>query len=159
MIDDPRRIGENGSRLFDAEGVAATKAPIIEKGIVSEYFVSTYMSNKMGMAPTISNPSRPLLMPFKVDGGRDAVMEHIGDGLLITGFNGGNSNPSTGAFSFGVEGFIFRNGKIVHPVREVLLTGNFMDLWNHLEAAGNDPRRCMSKLIPTLAFLNADISA
>ena len=159
MIDDPRRKGENGSRLFDAEGVSAIKAPIIENGIIKEYFVSTYMANKMGIAPTISTPSRPLLLPYRVNGGRDAILEYIGEGILITGFNGGNSNPSTGAFSFGIEGFLFRNGKIVHPVREALLTGNFLDLWNSLEAAGNDSRRCMSKLIPTLAFSNADISA
>lgn len=159
VIDDPRRKGENGSRLFDAEGVSAIKAPIIENGIIKEYFVSTYMANKMGIAPTISTPSRPLLLPYRVNGGRDAILEYIGEGILITGFNGGNSNPSTGAFSFGIEGFLFRNGKIVHPVREALLTGNFLDLWNSLEAAGNDSRRCMSKLIPTLAFSNADISA
>mgnify|MGYP000002517437 FL=1 len=86
-------------------------------------------------------------------------MRIVGEGILVTGFNGGNSNSATGDFSFGVEGFLFKDGKIVHPVREMLITGNLLTLWNNLLAAGNDARFCKSKLIPTLAFGNVDFSA
>jgi Predicted Zn-dependent proteases and their inactivated homologs len=90
---------------------------------------------------------------------RDGIMKAVGDGILVTGFNGGNSNSVTGDFSFGIEGFLFRDGKIVHPVREMLITGNFLTLWNNLLAAGDDGRLCKSKLIPTLAFSSVDFSA
>ncbi len=79
--------------------------------------------------------------------------------MLVTGFNGGNSNPTTGDFSFGIEGILFRDGKPLHPVREMLMTGNIITLWNNLLYAGNDPRPCMSKQIPTLAFGNVVLSA
>ena len=91
--------------------------------------------------------------------GKEELMRIVGDGILVTGFNGGNSNSATGDFSFGVEGFLFKDGKIVHPVREMLITGNLLTLWNNLLAAGNDARFCKSKLIPTLAFGNVDFSA
>ena len=81
------------------------------------------------------------------------------NGILITGFNGGNSNSATGDFSFGVEGFLFKDGRIVHPVREILITGNLLTLWNNLLAAGDDARTCKSKIIPTLAFKEVDFSA
>ena len=41
----------------------------------------------------------------------------------------------------------------------MLVTGNFLDLWNKLIAAADDARPCLSKLIPTLAFKDIDFSA
>ncbi len=86
-------------------------------------------------------------------------MDCSGEGILVTGFNGGNSNSSTGDFSYGIEGFAFKDGKICHPVREMLVTGNFLTLWNNLLAAGCDARACSARQIPTLAFKNVDISS
>jgi len=85
-------------------------------------------------------------------------MKMCGDGILVTDFNGGNSNPVTGDFSYGIEGFLFKDGKISRPVSGMLVTGNFLNLWKGLIAAGDDARACMSKLIPTLAFADVDFS-
>lgn len=191
--DRPVSVGETGSRLFDSEGVATAETPIIENGVVKEYFINTYISKKMGIEPTIEDATRPVVLPCfapsvagKVTSsvaepveatgeddriadtsassvteaiGKEELMRIVGEGILVTGFNGGNSNSATGDFSFGVEGFLFKDGKIVHPVREMLITGNLLTLWNNLLAAGNDARFCKSKLIPTLAFGNVDFSA
>lgn len=160
IIDDCRTPGQNGCRLFDSEGVATKVAPIIEGGVVNQYFVNTYMSGKMGIAPTVEEATRPHILGWPRRGmNRDDILALCGSGILVTSFNGGNSNSSTGDFSYGVEGFAFENGKITHPVHEMLITGNFITLWNNLLAAGDDSRLCMSKLIPTLAFSNVDFSA
>ena len=87
------------------------------------------------------------------------LLQRVGQGILVTGFNGGNSNPATGNFSYGIEGFYFENGHIVHPVREMLITGNFLGLWGGLLASADDARSCLSKRIPSLAFQNVDVSA
>ena len=166
LIDKPLAKGQTGSRLFDSEGVAAKETPVILNGVVKEYFVNTYMSRKMGIAPTIEDVIRPALEPCVAPGlekpsklDREGIMALVGDGILVTGFNGGNSNSATGDFSFGVEGFLFKEGKIVHPVRETLITGNLKTLWNNLLAAGDDARLCKSKIIPTIAFKDVDFSA
>ena len=166
LVDKPLTKGQTGSRLFDSEGVASRETPVIEKGVVKEYFVNTYMSNKMGIAPTIEDVMRPVLEPCVAPGllkpprmDKDGIMALVGDGILVTGFNGGNSNSATGDFSFGVEGFLFKDGRIVHPVREILITGNLLTLWNNLLAAGDDARTCKSKIIPTIAFKDVDFSA
>lgn len=166
ILDKPRSVGETGSRLFDSEGVAALETSIIEKGVVKEYFINTYIGRKMGMEPTIEDVTRPMIPPCHAPGysvpatwDRDGIMKLVGDGILVTGFNGGNSNSATGDFSFGVEGFLFKDGKVVHPVREMLVTGNLLTLWNNLIASGEDYRLCKSKLIPTLAFSNVDFSS
>ena len=41
----------------------------------------------------------------------------------------------------------------------MVITGNFITLWNKLLGAGNDARKCMSKQIPSLAFADVDFSA
>lgn len=159
LLDCPRNQGESGARLYDSEGVATREFPIIDKGVVTRYFVNTYIAGKTGMAPTIEDATRPKVVPFGGCKTREDLLRKVGNGILITGFNGGNSNPSTGNFSYGIEGFAFENGRITHPIREMLVTGNFIDLWNHLIATADDARLCMSKIIPTLAFRNIDCNA
>ena len=159
ILDCPRTPGQTGSRLYDSEGVATQEFPIIDKGVVTRYFVNTYISGKTGMAPTVEDATRPKVVPFGGCKTKEDLLKKMGGGILITGFNGGNSNTSTGDFSYGIEGFAFEDGRITHPVREMLVTGNFIDLWNHLVATADDARLCMSKLIPTLAFENIDCNA
>lgn len=168
LMDMPRTPGKSGARMYDSEGVATTDAPVIENGIVKQYFVSTYISNKTGYKATVEDISRPCLMPFikgtaLADKEKDVSLKDIltfcSNGIYVTGFNGGNCNPVTGDFSFGIEGFAFSKGKIVHPVREMLITGNIIQLWNDLIAAGSDARACTRWQIPTLAFENVSFSS
>lgn len=173
IMDLARTYGRPGSRLYDTEGVATGDAPVVEAGTVMEYFISTYMAGKMGMAPTIEGISRPVLMPFisgehasgrslqsdKKEISLQDILSLCGNGIYVCGFNGGNCNPVTGDFSYGIEGFSFRDGKVTGPVREMLVTGNMTSLWNNLLAAGSDARRCTRWQIPTLAFEGVDFSA
>jgi len=172
IMDMPRIPGEACGKMFDSEGVATSNHYIVKDGVVQEYFVNTYMANKLGIAPTIEDATRPYIPVFMREGfrtgdgsafipaeaDRQCLMSACGDGILITDFCGGNSNPATGDFSYAIQGYRFENGKIVHPVREMLITGNILTLWSGLLAAGADARRCRAKLTPTLAFDNVDFS-
>lgn len=160
IVDCSRIPGESGSRYFDSEGVATRPLTIIDRGTVCQYFVNTYMAGKLGIPPTIEDAIRPKVLPFPRKGlSRKDILALCGEGILVTGFNGGNSNIATGDFSYGIEGFAFRDGHITHPVRDMVVTGNFLDLWSRLAACGDDARVCLSKLIPTLAFRDVDFSA
>lgn len=168
LMDMARTPGKSGSRMFDTEGVATKDAPIIEGGIVKQYFTNTYMANKMGISPTVEDISRPCLMPYikgeGLSGGEKEVslkdiLAICTSGIYVTGFNGGNCNPATGDFSYGIEGFAFSRGKITHPVKEMLITGNMIELWNSLIAAGTDARESARWQIPTIAFANVTFSA
>lgn len=159
IMDRPHIKGQTCSKLFDSEGVRTQEGPIIEKGVVKTYFVNTYMSGKLGMEATVEEATRPCVLPWPVAGlDRDAILGKCSEGILVTDFNGGNCNSATGDFSYGVEGFYFKDGKIRQPVSGMVVTGNFLRLWSGLIAAGDDARPCMSKLIPTLAFADVDFS-
>jgi PmbA protein len=122
----------------------------------------------MGIPATVEDISRPCLMPFikgrdLQDTEKEVSLEDLlklaQNGILVTGFNGGNCNPVTGDFSYGIEGFAFSKGRITHPVREMLITGNILELWNSLMAAGTDARPSSRWQIPTLAFEGVAFSA
>ena len=168
LMDLPRTEGRNGSRMYDSEGVATKDAPVIKDGVVCQYFINTYNAEKMGIEPTVEDASRPCLMPYmkgkeladgEISVSLKDILQFCRNGILVTGFNGGNTNPVTGDFSFGIEGFAFSKGKITHPVREMLITGNLKDLWNSLIAAGTDARPSSRWQIPTIAFENISFSA
>ena len=168
LLDLARTPGKAGSRMYDTEGVATKDSAIIENGVVKQYFVNTYMANKMGIEPTVEDISRPCMTSFIKDDclsntekgvSLEDILKLCGSGIYVTGFNGGNCNPVTGDFSYGVEGFAFSKGKITHPVKEMLITGNLVELWNSLIAVGTDARECSRWQIPTIAFEGVSFSA
>lgn len=162
IVDRPHTPGLPGSRYFDDEGVATKERDIIRNGVVSNYFISSYYSRKMGIPVTISGPSvlrfeAPSVIEKK-ELSLTALMKKAGRGILITDFNGGNYNRATGDFSYGIRGFLFEDGVKIHPIREMNITGNLITLWNNLIAAGCDGRAASKWMIPSLAFEGVDFS-
>jgi len=150
VIDDPHIKNARGARWFDNEGVATQKANIIESGVLNMYFLDTYYSGKLNMEPTIQSPS---IVTLKLgDRNLEQILASLDRGIWVTGFNGGNSNDTTGDFSFGIEGFLIENGKAVKPINEMNITGNLLTLWQEVLEVGNDPRTTSSWRIPCVLF-------
>ena len=156
LIDDPHLPKTSGARFFDSEGIATKKQPIFENGVLKTYFIDTYYGNKLEIEPTIDSPS--ILTMQLGNKNIDQLIETIEKGIWVTGFNGGNSNSSTGDFSFGIEGFLIENGQLVQPVNEMNITGNLLTLWNNLKEVGNDPFKPARWKIPSLLFDGVDFS-
>lgn len=154
--DDPFIPSGPGSRLFDDEGLAAVKRPIIENGVLKSYYIDNYYGRKLGMKPTSGSSSNVVFNT----GSRnlDEIIGSLKKGVFITGFIGGNCNGSTGDFSYGIEGFFIRDGKIIHPVNEMNITGNMNQFWFNLIELGSDIRENETIRIPSLLFENVDLS-
>ena len=156
LTDEPHLPKASGARYFDGEGVATRRLPVFDAGVLKTYYIDTYSANKMQMKQTISSPSI-LTMPLGTKD-CDALVASVDKGILVTGFNGGNSNSTTGDFSYGVEGFLIEGGKLAQPVSEMNVTGNLVTLWSNLAEVGNDPRLSSSWRIPSLLFDGVDFS-
>jgi PmbA protein len=150
LVDEPHLPQAMGFRWFDNEGVATQRRFVVENGILKTYYIDTYNAGKMNVQPTISGES---VLTFHL-GNKDleGLVGDLKKGILVTGFNGGNSNPSTGDFSFGIEGFLIENGKLIKPVSEMNITGNMLGLWERLVAVGSDARETSSWRTPSLVF-------
>jgi PmbA protein len=156
LVDDPFIVSGRGSRYFDGEGLAARKRTIVDKGVLKDYFIDTYYGKKLGMKPTSGDTTNLVFSPGDKD--LEGLLAEIDRGILVTGFNGGNSNGSTGDFSYGIEGFLVEKGRRVRPVSEMNITGNFRQLWKMLSAVGSDVYTGSSWLMPSLVFNNVDFS-
>ena len=156
IIDEPHLIKSSGARYFDGEGIATERRPIFENGVLKTYYIDTYNAIKMDCEPTIDSPS--ILAMNLGDKDMHSLIKDVNNGILVTGFNGGNFNSSTGDFSYGVEGFQIENGILTQPISEMNVTGNMLTLWSALAATGNDPRLTSSWRVPTLVFEGIDFS-
>jgi PmbA protein len=150
IADDPLVVKGFASRLFDGEGLAARPMPVFERGVLKAYFIDTYYGRKLGLPPTTggsSNGAWALGLRSQAE-----LLAEMGEGILVTGFLGGNSNGTTGDFSLGVQGYRVRGGRVAEPVGEMNISGNQNDLWKRLIAVGNDPYRYSPGRTPTLVF-------
>lgn len=150
VIDDPLLPGGFGSRLWDGDGIAAMRMPVIEAGVLRTYFIDDYYGRKLKMAPTSGGSSNLTFTLGAKD--LDALLADVKEGVLVTGFLGGNSNGLTGDFSHGIQGFRIRGGKRAEPVSETNVAGNHKELWHKIAAIGNDPWPYSSTRAPSLVF-------
>ena len=156
LTDDPHIPQARGARWYDGEGVSTKKCNIIEKGVLNMFFIDTYYGAKLDMEPTVQSPS--ILTCQGGNKNLDQLLASLERGIWVTGFNGGNSNSTTGDFSFGIEGFLVENGKVSKPLNEMNITGNLLVLWKNIVEIGNDPRIVSSWRIPSILFDGVNFS-
>lgn len=156
IIDEPLRKRGLGSRPYDAEGIAARARPIVEAGTVRNLYLDTYYASKLGVTPTTGGGTNRVVALGKRD--LTAILRAVGKGIYVTQWMGGNADPTTGDFSFGIRGHEIKNGKVGAPIGEMNVTGNLVDLFANLREVGNDPWPYSSTLAPTMAFDRVEFS-
>jgi PmbA protein len=150
LTDDPLIPRAFGSRTYDGEGIAARPRRMVEGGVLGAYYVDTYYGRKLGLPPTTGRPSnltwRAGAKPLAT------LLSDVGEGVLVTGFLGGNSNGTTGDYSLGVRGFAIRRGRQAEPIGEMNVSGSHLELWKRLAAVGDDPYPYSALRTPSLVF-------
>jgi len=150
IVDIPWKRGKTASRLWDCDGVAQHKNNVIENGTLKYRYLNTYNAARMNVSQTVDEPSILCIEPF----GCTSLI----NGIIVTGFNGGNCNISTGDFSYGIEGYMVKDGKKVHPICGMNFSGNIISLFNSIEGAGKEYRKCQKWEIPSLLFKRCFLS-
>jgi PmbA protein len=156
IVDDPLVVRGLASRRFDGDGLPARRRDIFDGGALKSYFIDVYYGRKLQMPPTTGAGSNIMLAPG--DKNLDELLADVGEGILVTSFLGGNANPATGDFSFGVSGFAVHGGKRAEPINEMNIADNHTAIWKRLSAVGNDPYLYTSWRIPTLVFDDVQFS-
>ena len=150
IIDDPLIPGTRGAALFDFDGVATKRRELFTDGRLRTFFIDTQTSKKLGMKPTTQGVHHLIMKQ-----GEESLDEAIADSnraILVTDFNGGNCDPATGNFSYGIEGFLIEQGVITQPISGMNITGNMLDVWKRLSLVCNDADPWETELIPSIAF-------
>jgi PmbA protein len=69
------------------------------------------------------------------------LMRDASKGLLVTDMFSPSLNMNTADWSVGVAGYWFENGEIAHPVSEITVAGNLLDIFARLRCGADVDRR------------------
>jgi TldD protein len=147
--DDGRRPNEWGSDGIDDEGTPTQRTTIIEGGTLTSYLYDLLRARKDGVAST-GNGRRESFRHLPVprmtntyfgpgDATADELIAGVERGLYAVSFGGGQVEPATGDFVFGVsEGYLIENGRVTAPVRGATLIGNGIDALAAIDGIAGD---------------------
>jgi PmbA protein len=172
IIDDGGIANRLGSRPFDDEGTPTSRQDLVKDGVLRNYMYNTYTAKKDGVQSTGnavkgSFSSLPAVGPSNlslcVSGGHifsENLFASVDKGLFVAEAMGiHTANPVSGEFSIGVSGLWIENGATRHPIKEAVISGNILDLFRNVEAAGDDLRFYGNMACPSLLIGPTDISA
>ena len=73
------------------------------------------------------------------DADPEAIISEVDRGFYAVSFGGGQVEPATGDFVFGVsEGYLIEGGKVSRPCRGATLIGNCLQALARIDAVGSD---------------------
>jgi TldD protein len=148
-VDDATIANGWGSYDFDDEGVPGQRTVLFVDGILQGFLQDRMRASKMGVEPTgngrresyafppVVRMTNTNILPGTTD--PDAVIGDTERGVYVTSLGGGQVNPATGDFVFGVtEGALIEHGEITSPVRGANLIGRAIDIMSSVDAVGSD---------------------
>jgi len=150
MLDDPHIHRGLSSRLHDGDGRPSQPRTLVKDGVLQCFLVGVYNGRRLGVPPSTGSTSNLVVPP-----GQRSVTEILEDSpraIVVKGFLGGNTNPTTGDFSFGIHGTLFERGESVQAVSEMNISGNLFDLFERYTEAANDPWLWGSCRTPSMVF-------
>lgn len=150
IIDDPFMKNGVASASFDGEGVATMYKKLIDKGVLKTYLHNTKTAKKDGVKSTGNAYKASYKSPVSIaptnmyiekgDTDLDDMIKSIDKGVLITNVQGLHSglNPISGDFSLSAYGHEIEDGKVIRPINQITIAGNFYDMLKDIDMVGND---------------------
>ncbi len=150
LIDEPHLPRGLGSRPYDGDARPTQRRALIEDGVLQTWLLDVYYGRRLKRPPTTGGTSNLVVAP-----GSRSVQEILADRdwvIRVEGFLGGNSNPATGRYSFGIHGTLFKNGEVAAAVSEMNITGSIYDRLGNFVEAATDVYTASSCRSPSLLF-------
>ena len=147
--DDGRLTNEWGSDGTDDEGTPTQQTTIIEDGKLVSYLYDLLRARKDGV-PSTGNGRRESFRHLPIprmtntyfapgEQTKDDLIAGIDRGLYAVSFGGGQVEPATGDFVFGVsEAYLIEGGKVTAPVRGATLIGNGIEALAAVDGIADD---------------------
>jgi TldD protein len=147
--DDGRMTNEWGSDGIDDEGTPTQRTTIIEDGKLVSYLYDLIRARKDNVVSTGNGrresfrhlPVPRMTNTYFAPGTqtKDELIAGVERGLYAVSFGGGQVEPATGDFVFGVsEAYLIENGEITSPVRGATLIGNGIEALAAVDGIADD---------------------
>lgn len=170
VLNDPLNDKLPYARAFDDEGTSCSRFPIVEKGVLKNFYYDLYFARKLKTPPTghgfkgsISSKPVPSLNHLSIAPGNKSfsdLIQSIDRGIIIAGALGAHSgNIPNGDFSIGVSPALYvEKGEIVGHVKDVMAAGNIYDILKNIVEIENTLQPCSGGNFPSVLFDNVNIT-
>ncbi|CAN5305407.1 metalloprotease PmbA [soil metagenome] len=150
IIDDALMPDGLRSKPFDSEGLPTGKRVLVDAGKLSMYYMDSYAARKLNCAPNGGSLTNLYLAAGTQT--PEEIIASVENGLYLTKVSGNGLNPVTGDYSVGASGLWIENGRLVFPVEGITIAGNLLDMFQNIDAVGNDLSFSFSTNAPTIKF-------
>jgi TldD protein len=148
-VDDATVQNGWGSFAFDDEGAAARRTVMFDDGVLTDYLTDRRSAHKLavvssgnGRRESYAHLPVPRMTNTYITAGRsrpDEAVASLDRGILCKGIGGGQVNPATGDFVFGMtEAYLVERGEVLYPVRGANLVGNGLQILKDVDLVCND---------------------
>jgi TldD protein len=148
-VDDASDPNGWGSFSFDDEGTPAQRTVLFERGVQTGEMSDRISAAKLGVGPSGNGrrqsyahlPIPRMTNSYVLPGESDPalILADVSYGLYADGLGGGEVNPATGDFVFGItEAYLIENGELTQRVRGANLIGNGPQAISLVDAVGSD---------------------
>jgi TldD protein len=149
LVDDGTMGPEWGSIAIDDEGHPAGYNVLIENGVLTDYMWDWLRARKEGRASSGNGrresyqhlPMVRMTNTYVLNGTADPdeIVRQTPNGVYVAQLGGGQVNPATGDFVFGMtEAYLIENGRVTEPLRDANLIGNGPEVLRNIDVIGND---------------------
>jgi len=166
LYDDPLKVEGFSSWLFDGEGYACEKTPLIEKGVIKNFLSSSFYAKKCQIPHTkkafwteagLELSASNLIMEKGASSLEEMLLEYPQVVVIDTLKSFAGYNPVSGDFSIESEGFYYERGELVHPLSQFTVSGNIIDLFLNVSKVENKSHsgyfvECPAFLVPSLSI-------
>ncbi len=142
--------GSLSNTSFDSEGVNTSNTELIKNGKLLSYLYNLKMAKKNNVAPT-GNGYRSgykgsvAISPtnFFIKSGElsfEKMIDKLQNGIIIETLQGqhAGANAVSCQFSLQATGKLVEDGKVVRPVDDIVISGNFLELLKNVAEVGSD---------------------
>lgn len=134
LTDNPFNLELGGATPYDAEGVAVSKMPLVEGGVLVQQLDSCYTAKRRGTTTT-GHAGGPHGIELAAGTKTTDELLNMADQLVVVERFSGNADPITGDFSGIAKGsHYYKSGEHQHALTETMIAGNFFDLLNNIVA-------------------------
>lgn len=176
IYDDPFNDKMPNARAFDDEGIPCQYFPIVEGGVLKNFYYDLYYAEKMGGkstghgfktavwgGETISMKPVPALEHLYVETGNktfNELLSLIDKGIIIASALGAHSgNIPNGDFSIGVApGLYVEDGKIVGHIKDAMISGNIYDTMKNVIAIEDTYHPAFMGTFPAILFDDVSVT-
>jgi TldD protein len=148
-VDDATIPNGWGSFTFDDEATPAQRTVLFTDGVLQSFLYDRLRANKEGVESTGNGRRQSYASPPVVrmtntnilngDSTPGQVLADTPAGVYVTALGGGQVNPATGDFVFGVsEGYLIERGEATTPVRGANLIGRAIEVMSSVDAVADD---------------------